>query len=41
MANQGINYASRNYADIRSGLVDMVKQYYQMYLAILTMRLLV
>ena len=28
MANQGINYASRNYADIRSGLVDMVKQYY-------------
>jgi hypothetical protein len=28
MANQGINYASRNFADIRSGLVDMVKQYY-------------
>lgn len=28
MANQGINYASRNFADIRAGLVDMVKQYY-------------
>ena len=28
MANTGINYASRNYADIRAGLVDMVKQYY-------------
>jgi hypothetical protein len=28
MANTGINYASRNYSDIRAGLVDMVKQYY-------------
>lgn len=28
MANQGINYASRNFADIRSSLVDMVRQYY-------------
>lgn len=28
MANQGINYTSRNFADIRSGLVDMVRQYY-------------
>jgi len=28
MANQGINYTSRNFADIRSGLIDMVKQYY-------------
>lgn len=28
MANQGINYGYRNFADIRSGLVDMVRQYY-------------
>jgi hypothetical protein len=28
MANQGINYISRNYADIRSELVNMVRQYY-------------
>ncbi len=28
MANQGINYTARNFADIRSELVDMVKQYY-------------
>lgn len=28
MANQGINYTSRNFSDIRSGLIDMVKQYY-------------
>jgi hypothetical protein len=28
MANQGINYVSRNFADIRSELVNMVKQYY-------------
>jgi hypothetical protein len=28
MANQGINYISRNFADIRSELVNMVKQYY-------------
>ena len=28
MANQGINYTSRNFADIRAGLIDMVKQYY-------------
>jgi len=28
MANQGINYTSRNFADIRSDLVDMVRQYY-------------
>lgn len=28
MANQGINYTSRNFADIRSGLIDMVRQYY-------------
>jgi len=28
MANQGINYSSRNFADIRSDLVDMVRQYY-------------
>lgn len=28
MANQGINYTSRNFADIRSDLVNMVKQYY-------------
>ena len=28
MANNGINYANRNFADIRTGLVDMVRQYY-------------
>ena len=28
MANQGINYSSRNFTDIRSDLVDMVRQYY-------------
>jgi hypothetical protein len=28
MANQGIQYTSRNFADIRSDLVNMVKQYY-------------
>ena len=28
MANQGINYTSRNFADIRSELVNMVRQYY-------------
>lgn len=28
MANKGINYTSRNFADIRTDLVDMVKQYY-------------
>ena len=28
MANQGINYTSRNFADIRADLVDMVRQYY-------------
>jgi hypothetical protein len=28
MANQGINYTSRNFADIRVDLIDMVRQYY-------------
>lgn len=28
MANQGINYGYRNFADIRSSLVDMARQYY-------------
>jgi hypothetical protein len=28
MANQGINYTSRNFADIRSDLVNMARQYY-------------
>lgn len=28
MANQGINYGYRNFANIRAGLVDMVRQYY-------------
>jgi len=28
MANQGINYTARNFADIRAELVDMVRQYY-------------
>lgn len=28
MANKGINYTSRNFADIRSDLVNMVRQYY-------------
>ena len=28
MANTGISYSSRNYADIRSDLINMVKQYY-------------
>ena len=28
MANNGINYTSRNFADIRTDLVNMVKQYY-------------
>lgn len=28
MANKGIQYTSRNFADIRTDLIDMVKQYY-------------
>ena len=28
MANQGINYGARNFADIRSELISMVRQYY-------------
>lgn len=28
MANQGINYINRTFADIRSDLIDMVRQYY-------------
>jgi hypothetical protein len=28
MANQGINYGYRNFADIRASLVDMARQYY-------------
>jgi hypothetical protein len=28
MANTGINYTSRNFAEIRADLVDLVKQYY-------------
>lgn len=28
MANQGINYSSRNFVDIRTDLIDMVRQYY-------------
>lgn len=28
MANQGINYISRNFADIRAELINMVRQYY-------------
>jgi hypothetical protein len=28
MANQGINYTSRNFADVRSELIDLVKEYY-------------
>ena len=28
MANQGINYTSRNYAEIRADLINMVRQYY-------------
>ncbi len=28
MANTGINYTSRNFAEIRTDLVNMVKQYY-------------
>lgn len=28
MANQGINYTSRNFADIRAELINMVRQYY-------------
>ena len=28
MANNGINYTSRNFADIRSQLIDMARQYY-------------
>ncbi len=28
MANQGINYTARNFADIRAELVNMVRQYY-------------
>jgi hypothetical protein len=28
MANTGINYTSRNFADIRTDLVNMVKKYY-------------
>lgn len=28
MGNQGINYSSRNYADIRSDLIEMIRQYY-------------
>jgi hypothetical protein len=28
MANQGINYSSRNFAEIRSDLIELVRQYY-------------
>lgn len=28
MANQGINYSSRNFVDIRADLINMVRQYY-------------
>ena len=28
MANQGINYTARNFADIRAELINMVRQYY-------------
>ena len=28
MANQGISYTSRNFADIRAELIDMVRKYY-------------
>jgi hypothetical protein len=28
MGNNGINYTSRNFVDIRTDLVNMVKQYY-------------
>lgn len=28
MANQGINYTSRNFAEVRSELINMVRQYY-------------
>jgi hypothetical protein len=28
MANQGINYSSRNFVDIRTDLINMVRQYY-------------
>ena len=28
MANQGIQYTSRNFADIRTDLINMVRQYY-------------
>ena len=28
MANQGINYSARNFADMRSELINMVRQYY-------------
>jgi hypothetical protein len=28
MANQGINYDSRNFVDIRTDLINMVRQYY-------------
>jgi hypothetical protein len=40
MGNNGINYTSRNFVDIRTDLV-MVKQYYPDILVILTMRQLV
>jgi hypothetical protein len=41
MGNNGINYTSRNFVDIRTDLVNMVKQYYPDILVILTMRQLV
>jgi hypothetical protein len=41
MGNNGINYTSRNSVDIRTDLVNMVKQYYPDILVILTMRQLV
>jgi len=28
MANQGISYNARNFADVRSELINFVKQYY-------------
>lgn len=28
MLNKGVNYSARNYSDIRSELIDLVKQYY-------------
>jgi hypothetical protein len=37
MANKGIGYNSRNFADIRTDLVNMVDSITQTYLTILTM----